>query len=143
MNDTLCINVGKNNNNIIITTYAIKLNFIDRLQFVFDVIYAHIFFSFPSLSNVFISLLCINHKSMNVTGYTRSSSKVCVCMFTQMGKDRFLFLFVYTSPNNRRRLLLERRATLLKYLILQYINRVSKKKRERESKKRIGRHSHD
>jgi hypothetical protein len=92
--------------------------------------FMHTYSFLSSLSNVFISLLCINHKSMNVTGYTRSSSKVCVCMFTQMGKDRFLFLFVYTSPNNRRRLLLERRATLLKYLILQYINRVSKKERE-------------
>jgi len=29
---------------IIITTYAIKLNFIDRLQFVFDVIYTYILF---------------------------------------------------------------------------------------------------
>jgi hypothetical protein len=36
---------------------------------------------------------------MSVTGYTRSSSNVCVCvyvyMFTQMGKDRFLFFLSF------------------------------------------------
>ena len=97
---------------------------------------------------------------MNVTaGYTSGSSNVCVCvwvggMFTQMGKDRFLFfssltlsLFLPLSftdlrtmgRRRERRLLLARRATLLKYLVLQYINRVSKSREE----KRIGRHSHD
>ena len=127
----------------ITSTYAIKLNFIDRLQFVFDCLFF--------LLDVFISLLCINHKSMNVTaGYTSGSSNVCVWvggMFTQMGKDRFLFSsslsFTHLrTMGRRRRLLLAWRATLLKYLVLPHRNRVSKCRRMSEEK-RIGRHSHD
>lgn len=58
---------------IIITTYAIKLNFIDRLQFVFDVIYTSILFEFRT---------CLFHssalttKSINFSGYTSISSNV-------------------------------------------------------------------
>jgi hypothetical protein len=125
---------------IIIITHAIKLNFIDRLQFVFWChFYVHILF-FCLFRTCLFHCYALTTKALNVSDYTSSSSNVCVCvcMFTQMGKDRFLFsssssfFFVYTSPNNRRRLLLERRVTLLKYLVLQYINRVLKRAKERK-----------
>ncbi len=105
MNDTLCVQMSVRTT-IIIITYAIKLNFIDRLQFVLDVIYTYIFFPFLFF---FLFRTCLFHcyalttKSMNLSDYTSSSSNVCVYiyMFTQMGKDRFLFLLSFSFTHLR------------------------------------------
>ncbi len=106
---------------IIITTHVIKLNFIDRLQFVFYVIYILLF------RTCWFHCYALTTKSMNVTGYTSSSSNVSVYICSHKWAKIVFFLFrLHTSPNNRRRLLLERRVTLLKYLVLQYTNRASK-----------------
>jgi hypothetical protein len=101
-------------------------------------------YSFLLFRTCLFHCYALTTKSMNVTGYTSSSSNVCVCLCSHKWAKivfffSFLSFFVYTSPNNRRRLLLERRATLLKYLVLQYINRVSKKERgeKRENKKEL------
>jgi hypothetical protein len=68
---------------------------------------------------------------------TQEAHLMCVCVYVHTNGQRsfsfFFLFFVYTSPNNGRRLLLERRATLLKYLVLQYINRVSKRERAKKN----------
>jgi hypothetical protein len=58
---------------------------------------------------------------------TQAAHLMCLCICSHKWAKIVFFLFrLHTSPNNRRRLLLERRVTLLKYLVLQYTNRASK-----------------